>query len=92
VTWNQGILVQQNEIRTIIRDHIAEQFLPGEDPNDLNDDVRLITDGILDSLASLRLVSFLEERFGVQVEAHEVDVDHLDSLSSIAAMVASKRK
>ena len=67
------------------------QFLPGEDPETLTDATLLFSDGVLDSLASLKLVSFLEERFGVKIEAHEVDVEHLDTLDSIASMVISKR-
>jgi acyl carrier protein len=51
----------------------------------------LISGGILDSLATLDLVSFLEERFGITIEAHEVDRDRLDTLDAIAALVASRR-
>ncbi len=83
--------MDQNEIKRIVRDYIAAQFLPGEDPESLTDDIKLVSDAILDSLASLKLVSFLEERFGISVAAHEVDVDHLDTLDSIAAMVSAKR-
>lgn len=56
---------------------IVEELLPGEDPNSLTDKTRFVSDGILDSLASLRLVLHLEERFGIKIEAHEVDVDHV---------------
>ncbi len=83
--------MEHDEIKLIVRDFVAAQFLPGEDPQSLTDDIKLVTDGVLDSLASLKLVSFLEERFGVSVAAHEVDVDHLDSLETIASMVKSKR-
>lgn len=83
--------MDRNEIKLIVRDYIAAQFLPGEDPESLTDDVRLVSDAILDSLASLKLVSFLEERFGISIEAHEVDVDHLDTLSLVTDLVLSKR-
>ena len=83
--------VEHNEIKQIVRDFVAAQFLPGEDPESLTDDVKLVTDGVLDSLASLKLVSFLEERFGISVAAHEVDIDHLDTLETITAMVKAKR-
>lgn len=63
----------------------------GEDPESLTDEAKLFTDGILDLLASLKLVSFLEERFSVTIDAHEVDVDHLDKLDTIADMVIAKR-
>jgi acyl carrier protein len=83
--------VDRNEIKLIVREYIAGQFLPGEDPESLTDEVRLVSDAILDSLASLKLVSFLEERFGISVEAHEVDIDHLDTLSLVTDLVLSKR-
>jgi len=39
-------------------------FLPGESPDELNDETPLITGGILDSISTLKLVVFLEEQFG----------------------------
>ena len=83
--------MNQEETKSIIVQFIIDQFLPGENPENLTDDVKLVSEGILDSLATLKLVSFLEERFGMKVEAHEVDVEHLDTLSSITALVDSKR-
>ena len=52
----------------------------------------LISRGILDSLATLKLVSFVEERFGIAVEPHETDADYLNTIDRIAALVASKRR
>jgi acyl carrier protein len=36
-------------------------------------------------------VSYLEEEFGIEVAAHEIDADHLDSLDLIASFVLEKR-
>jgi acyl carrier protein len=66
--------------------------LPGEDPNELQSDTPLITGGILDSIATLKLVAFLEEQFGISVAAHEADVDHLNTIHDIASLVESKQK
>ena len=81
----------KDEIKAGVRQYIATQFLPDEDPENIGDDTELINTGVLDSLATLNLVSWLEERFGVRVEAHEIDVDHLNTLSLIADLVAAKR-
>jgi len=78
-------------IKQKVKNYILQEFLPGESPEALTDDVALVTDGILDSLASLRLVSYLEEEFGIEVAAHEIDADHLDSLDLIARFVLEKR-
>jgi acyl carrier protein len=87
----QEVRVDKQQIKMTVRDFIVTQFLPGEDPESLTDDTLLVTDGVLDSLGSLRLVAFLDETYGITVEAHEVDVDHLDTLDLIAQMVLDKR-
>ena len=78
------------EIREAVRSFILTEFLPGEDPSELGDDAPLITGKILDSIAALKLVGFLETRFGFEVEAHEADFDNLDSIGRIVRFVHSK--
>ena len=73
-----------------IKDFIMAQFLPGEDPNELTDDTPLISGGILDSIATLQLVMFIEETFRVSFEPHEVDKENLDSLNLMARLLQSK--
>jgi len=87
----QETYVDKQQIKMTVRDFIVAQFLPGEDPESLTDDTLLVTDGVLDSLGSLRLVAFLDETYGITVEAHEVDVEHLDTLDLIADMVIEKK-
>ena len=78
------------EIKAAIKGYILEEFLPGENPAELTDSTPLITGGILDSLATIRLVGFLEERFQIEVQAHETMVDYLNTISDIAQLVHSK--
>jgi len=73
-----------------IKGFILSEFLPGEDPSALMDTTPLITGGILDSLATLRLVTFLSDTFGVEIEPHEMGVEYLDTLPDIAKLVHSK--
>jgi acyl carrier protein len=79
-----------NDIEHTIREFILNKYLPGESPENLGEDTPLRTSGILDSLATLGLISFLEERFKIEVEAHETDVDNFDSLRDIVAFVERK--
>lgn len=78
------------EIGEDVKEFILKEFLPGENPKELTDVTPLITGGILDSLATLRLVAFLEERFKIQLQAHEADVEHLNNIASITNLVQSK--
>ena len=80
-----------DDIESAVKTFILEEFLPGEDPAELAMDTPLITGGILDSIATLKLVLFLEERWRVKLAAHETSPDHLDSIQKIAGLVRSKR-
>jgi acyl carrier protein len=80
-----------NDVTSQVKQYILEAFLPGENPDELQDRTPLISGGILDSIATLKLVMFLEERFGISVEAHEADREHLDTLADITALVQRKR-
>jgi acyl carrier protein len=73
-----------------LKAYILKEFLPGENPDELTDTTPLITGGILDSLATLKLVAFIEERYTIQLAAHEVDVEHLDRIADIVALIRSK--
>jgi acyl carrier protein len=75
-----------------VKAYILREFLPGEKPENLTDSTALVSGGILDSIATLKLVSFLEEQYGIRVEPHEADVDNLNTLADIARYVQSKLK
>jgi acyl carrier protein len=80
-----------NEVRETVRAFVLEHFLPGEDPKNLTDDTELKESGILDSMSTLKLVSFLEERFGVEFEADDLEARNLATLTSIEQLVRSKQ-
>lgn len=80
-----------DDVKSTVHSFILNEFLPGEDPSELTDSTPLITGGILDSISTLKLVTFLEEHFEVVVEAHEAGVDHLDTIADIARLVEGKR-
>ncbi|NNF56964.1 MAG: acyl carrier protein [Rhodothermaceae bacterium] len=82
--------VPATDIKASVKEYILTKFLPGEDPNMLEDTTPLITGGVLDSISTVELVSFLEEQYGVEFEAHEMSADYLDTLDQIAATVQSK--
>jgi acyl carrier protein len=80
----------QNAIMAATKSFILAEFLEGEDPDELTEDVELISSGILDSLATLKLVTWLENTYDVKIEAHEADEDNLNTLVDIAKLVSSK--
>lgn len=79
-----------NEVKTTVKDYILREFLPGEDAGALDDSTLLITGGVLDSIGTVKLVSFLEERYGIELEAHELNAEYLDTLPAIARLVTDR--
>jgi acyl carrier protein len=80
------------EIKRTVKAYILKEFLLGENPDELTDSTPLITGGILDSIATLKLVAFLEDRYELTLQAHEADVEHLNTISDITNLVLSKKK
>jgi acyl carrier protein len=85
------VTAQDQEVIEAIKSFVLKEFLLGEDPSALETSTPLITTGILDSIATLKLVVFLEERFGIELEAHEAGVEHLNTIADMVTLVASKR-
>ncbi len=80
-----------NEIKEHVRSFILSEFLQGESPENLKDDTPLITSGILDSLATLRLVAHLEEQYSIAIAPHETDAEYLGTVDDIVRLVESKK-
>ena len=79
------------DIKTTVKTFIRGEYLPGEDPAALTDTTALMTTGILDSIAVLKVVTFLENQFGITIEPHEAVVENLNTLSDMAQLVMSKK-
>lgn len=81
-----------NETKEAIRAFILGEFLQGEPADSLKDDTPLRTGGILDSMATLKLVDFVEDTFGVELDAHDTGIENFDRIDDIAALVERKRR
>jgi methoxymalonate biosynthesis acyl carrier protein len=57
---------------------------------EVSPDEPLIVNGVLTSLQTVELVTFLEERFDIMVEDEEFDEENFGSVEAIAGLVASK--
>lgn len=77
-------------IEQTVKGFIMKEFLPGENPDELTDSTPLITGGILDSLATLKLVAFIEDQYAITLQAHEADAENLNTLTDIGNLVRSK--
>jgi len=78
-------------IEAAVKEYILAEFLPGTRPTELTASTPLVTGGVLDSLATVQLVGFLENRFQIEIAPHEASIDNLDSLTLIADLIRGKQ-
>ena len=57
---------------------------------EVSPDEQLIENGVLTSLQTVELVTFLEERFDIMVEDEEFDEENFGSVEAIATLVSGK--
>jgi len=82
----------QPVIKDQIRDFIMENLASIKGITSFRDDESLMENGIIDSLGIFRLVSFLEENFGVGIGDEEINSQNLQSVDSIEQLVIRKAK
>lgn len=51
----------------------------------------LLDKGLLDSMGIVKLIAFIEERFGVQLGDDEFDPDNFESVDAIATLIEGKK-
>jgi len=74
-----------------VHEYIVERFLFGVDGHRLSHHDSLLEKGLLDSTGVLEVVMFIEQRYGITVDDHELIPDNLDSVDRIASFVERKR-
>jgi acyl carrier protein len=77
-------------VETVINDYISRELVQNPALLPLADDTSLVETGILDSLSLLRLVVFLEERFGVMVGDADLLPENFASVNAICAYLRAR--
>jgi acyl carrier protein len=73
-----------------IKTYLVKELVRDQGEADLKREDSLIDRGIIDSLGLFKLVSFIEEEFGVAVEPHEVRTDNFETLAMVTELVRKK--
>jgi acyl carrier protein len=77
-------------VEAIINDYISRELVQDPARLPLADDESLLESGILDSLSLLRLVVFLEERFGITVGDTDLLPENFASVNAICAYLRAR--
>jgi len=80
-----------NDTREAVRDFLIAQNRWHEPREQLTDDYPLLQNGVIDSLGLFRLVSFLEDTYGLRVDDRELVPAHFSTVSAIADFIERAR-
>ena len=83
---------QETTAKDQIRQFVREELASAKGITLVSDDQSLIENGVVDSLGIFRLVTFLEETFGVKIGDEEISAENLQSVDIIEQLVLSKSK
>ena len=77
-------------METVINDYISRELVQDPALLPLADETPLLESGILDSLTLLRLVVFLEERFGITMGDADLLPQNFASVNTICAYLRTR--
>ena len=79
-----------HELKNELRRFITDSIMYGHNTNFLADDASFLENGVIDSTGVLELIGYIETRFGITVEDHELVPANLDSINGLLRFVEKK--
>lgn len=77
--------------KEIVKDYVSRELADESKQTTLKEEENLLANGIIDSLGILKLVSFIEQEFDIQVPDEDVTVQNFRSLKDIANYLETKK-
>jgi len=74
----------------VLKQFIKDELVPNLD--DLDENQSLLEGGILDSLRIMKLVTFIETKFDMQITDEELVPDNFETLISVSKLISNKHE
>ncbi|MEW5986951.1 MAG: acyl carrier protein [Chloroflexota bacterium] len=78
--------MQQSEVMQVLKEYISQEILDGKDIG-LEATTPLLEWGIIDSLSFLRLINFIQDRFGLEIAPEKAVPDNFKDLEAMTSLV-----
>lgn len=79
------------EIEQMIREYVDRNVLFGDGGIEYDDETSFLAAGILDSMAVLELVAWIESAFSIKVNIRDITPDNFDSVSRLAEFLRKNK-
>jgi len=80
------------DVETAIERFVVDEIMLGDSNTKIDPNESLINSGVLDSLALLRLIAFLEEQMGVTIDDSEVIPENFETINEIKSFIEKKKR
>lgn len=78
--------MNKSEVLQELKDYVSQEILDGKDIG-LDDSTPLLEWGIINSMEIARMISFIEDRFRVEIPEDKINPEYFMSLSAISDLV-----
>ena len=79
-----------SDLNARIKEFIITEVNPELQLTQLDDDEPLIESGIVDSLGVLKIMSFLDDAFGIDLSSAEINLENFKDVRTICKMVEAQ--
>lgn len=76
-----------DDIKKMIIDYVSKEYLDEDSDQEINENTKLISGGIVDSFSMVSLKLFLEKKFQIQIPDQKATPEAFDSVNNIIALV-----
>lgn len=75
------------DIKKMIIDYVKKEYLDEDSDQEVNENTKLISSGIVDSFSMVSLKSFLEKKFQVKIPDEKATPEAFDSVNNIIRLL-----
>jgi len=71
------------DLKKLIIDYVKKEYLDEDSDQEINENTKLISSGIVDSFSMVSLKTFLEKKFQIRIPDEKATPDVFDSVNDI---------
>jgi acyl carrier protein len=75
------------DVKKLIIDYVKHEYLDEDSTQEVNENTKLISSGIVDSFSMVSLKMFLEKKFQVKIPDDKATPDAFDSVNNIIKLL-----
>lgn len=80
-----------NNYQELLKEYITREFLHDKPASTLNGQ-NLVEEGIIDSLAILMLINFIENQFSVTIQPEDVILENFETVEAITRLIEHRSR